>query len=84
MGKWIVGIFGFLIVVGIIATSGTQAISATWVVLNIIMAIDMVLLANKNKKKIAEETSMKCPTCAETIQREAKVCRFCNTVLSTS
>lgn len=84
MGKWIVGIFACLLVVGIYATTGLLFIVPTWIGLNVIMGIDMVILSNKNKKKIAEATTMKCPNCAEVIQREAKVCRFCNTKLTTA
>lgn len=47
------------------------------------VAVDMIILFSKNKKKIAEATTKKCPSCAEVIQREAKVCRFCNTKLET-
>lgn len=84
MGKWIVGIFACLLVVGIFATTGLAFIVPTWIVLNVIMGIDMAILSSKNKKKIAEATTMKCPNCAEVIQREAKVCRFCNTKLVTT
>ena len=45
------------------------------------MAIDMVILNNKNKAVIAQETTKKCPNCAELIKREAKSCRFCNAEL---
>jgi hypothetical protein len=81
MGKWIVGIFACLVVVGIYASSGLLFLGPVWVGLNLIMGIDMVILSNKNKKKIAEATTMKCPYCAESIQREAKVCRFCHAKL---
>ena len=43
-----------------------------------IMGIDMHILSNNNKKKVAEENMKKCPFCAELIQKEAKVCRFCS------
>jgi hypothetical protein len=82
MGKWIVGIFACLLVIGIYATTGLLFIAPTWIGLNVIMGIDMAILSSKNKKKIAEATTMKCPNCAEVIQREAKVCRFCNTKLA--
>lgn len=76
MGKWIVGIFACLLIFGIYLMSFLLIIPA-WIGMNIIMAIDMVILSNKNKQKFAEENTKKCPSCAETIQKEAKVCRFC-------
>jgi hypothetical protein len=82
MDKWIIGIFGCILVFGIYATTGTLFILPTWIGLNIIMGIDMAILSSKNKKEIAAATTMKCPKCAEVIKREAKVCRFCNTELS--
>lgn len=81
MGKWIVGVFCCLLVVGIYATTDVSFILPTWIALNVIMGVDMTILSGKNKKKIAEASTMKCPNCAEIIQREAKVCRFCNTKL---
>ena len=79
MGKWVVGIHPCLLVVGITQLLVWLFIFPTWIGLNVIMALDMVILNNKNKKKVAEATTKKCPNCAELIQREAKVCRFCNT-----
>jgi len=79
MGKWIVGIFACFLVVGVYATIGLLFIWQTWFMMNVIMGIDMFLLSNKNKKKILQETTKKCPNCAELIQRDAKLCRFCNT-----
>ena len=77
MGKWLVGIVGFLLIFGIYTSTGLLFLFSTWLVMNGIMAIDMVILNNKNKKLLAEQNTKKCPRCAETIQREAKVCRFC-------
>ncbi|MHB1236355.1 MAG: hypothetical protein ACYCY7_02220 [Gallionella sp.] len=68
MGKWIVGIFACLLIIGIYLTSALFFIVPTWLVMNIIMAIDMLILSNKNKKKVTEENMKKCPACAELIQ----------------
>jgi hypothetical protein len=50
----------------------------TWLAMNIMMAIDMLILSKRNKAKIIAETMKKCPACAELIKKEAKICRFCN------
>lgn len=78
MGKLIVGIFAFLLVIGIVVTSGFFVVVPTWIVLNIIMAIDMMILSGKQRRAAIDSSTMKCPQCAEIIQREAKICRFCN------
>lgn len=81
MGKWLVGIFAMLLIVGIFWNTGIAQIFTVWVSVNLIMAIDMYMLFNKNQEKLLLETSKKCPSCAETILKEAKVCRFCNSKL---
>ncbi|MDA8429406.1 MAG: zinc ribbon domain-containing protein [Geobacteraceae bacterium] len=78
MGKPVVGIFACLLCV-VISISAAILIVPVWLGMNVIMAIDMLILSNKNKKKLLEESTKKCPNCAELIQKEAKVCRFCST-----
>lgn len=77
MGKWVVGIFTTLLVMMIYMSTGLLIIMPTWIGLNLIMTIDMLILSGKNKKKFMQENMKKCPACAELIQKEAKVCRFC-------
>ena len=79
MGKWVVGVLACLLIISIMITTGLLFITPTWIGLNVIMIIDMMILSNKNKKKVLAITTKKCPNCAETIKREARICRFCNT-----
>jgi hypothetical protein len=78
MGRVIVGIGALLLFALAVAGSGLLFLLPIWLGLNIIMAIDMVILNDKRKKAIAAATLRKCPACAEMIQREAKICRFCH------
>ena len=84
MGKWIVGIFALLLIFTIYAMTGTTIIGQTWLIMNLIMAIDMFILFKKNKAKFDQENTKKCPNCAELIQLEAKICKHCNSQLAES
>lgn len=79
MGKWIVGIFACLLIVGIYFTSPLLFLVPSWIGMNVFMVIDMLILSSKNKKKLVAENTKKCPACAELVQKDAKVCRFCGT-----
>ncbi len=82
MGRVIVGIGAMLLVLAMCVTAGLLFIVPTWMGLNVIMAIDMVILFNKNKAAVTADTTRKCPFCAETVQKDAKICRFCQSRLT--
>ena len=77
IGKVIVGIAALFLIIGIYAVYALVGLLSSWFVMNIIMAIDMLILGNKNKKMIEDKTMMKCPECAEVVKYEAKICKHC-------
>ncbi len=79
MGKVIVGIGALLLVLGMFAVDVSYVLPV-WIGINVIMAIDMLILGKKNQKDVATKTMKKCPRCAEMVQKEAAVCRYCNTM----
>ena len=78
MGKVLVGIGALLLVLGMFAVNIAFVVPA-WIGINIIMAIDMLILGKNNQKNVSAKTMKKCPRCAELIKKEAAVCRYCNT-----
>ena len=77
MGKIALGIVAIFLVIGIYLQASIFTLFFTWITMNVIMAIDMVILGNKNKKEYEEATLFKCPHCAEMIKKEALVCKHC-------
>jgi len=65
----IVGIAALLLVIAIYATTSLYALFLTWIAINAVMAIDMVILGNNGKKAVEEKAVMKSPRCAELIKR---------------
>mgnify|MGYP006424190985 CR=1 FL=1 len=51
MGKIIVGIGAALLVFMIYLTNVTAYIIPTWLIMNLVMALDMIILQNKEQKK---------------------------------
>jgi hypothetical protein len=81
MGKVILGIAALFLIIGIYAVYALSGLLLTWIGMNIIMAIDMLILGNKNKKMIEDKTMMTCPHCAELVKNEAKICKHCKSSL---
>lgn len=52
MGKWLVGFFTLLLVLGILLTTSINMVTPVWGFLNIIMALDMWILFNKRKASL--------------------------------
>ncbi len=78
MERWIMSIL-VLIYAAFLVFVFSLPILPMWLLLNLIMSIDMINFSNKRKKLIAIASTKKCANCAEFVQREARICRFCNT-----
>lgn len=82
MGRVLLGICVLILILMIFAATPVFTMFSAWLGLNVVMAIDMLILGKKREKEIAKATTKICPKCAEAIKRNAKVCRFCGADVS--
>jgi TM2 domain-containing membrane protein YozV len=77
MGRIITGIVALVVFSLCFLIMSAAASSSIWFLANLVMAFDMTQLARKRRQLMAADQTRKCPECAEAVQKEAKVCRFC-------
>lgn len=87
VGRKYFGVFVLLILTGCVwgALNGIEPLAALGGIIAIVAAIDGYLAVNKYNRQIDEASLrrlVKCPHCAELIQLEAKVCRYCRCELA--
>ncbi|WP_312245776.1 hypothetical protein [Stutzerimonas nitrititolerans] len=73
MGRWFLGLVAGALILAIIFSAPAQNAVMVWLVMNLIMLIDMIVLHGKRKKQLQVE----CKSCAELINRNAKICKHC-------
>jgi TM2 domain-containing membrane protein YozV len=85
MGKIGLGITALLMTALLLIEASITTYLFVWAIMNVIMAIDMLLIGRKQQKEISEIVAMTtkvCPKYAETIKVDALVCRFCGADVS--
>ena len=82
LGRVILGILTLVLMVSVSIAAGFLWLVPIWAILNVIMALDMVILFNKRKAAIETASTRVCPFCAERVRLEATVCRYCQQKLT--
>jgi hypothetical protein len=82
MGRWFLGLIAGALILAIIFSAPAQNVMVVWLVMNLIMLIDMILLQGKNRKRYQTQTTIQCNFCAEPIQKQAKICKHCKEAVS--
>ncbi|MDP1570373.1 MAG: hypothetical protein Q8L86_10240 [Vicinamibacterales bacterium] len=77
MGRVILGLAALCLVSLVVVSTGLLLLLPTWLGINAIMAIDMVILFNKRRKA----QTRRCPRCAEEVQLQAEICKHCRSDL---
>lgn len=78
MGRWFLGLIAGALILAIIFSASAPNALIVWLVMNLIMLIDMIVLHGKRKKQLQIE----CYFCAELINRNAKICKHCKEAVS--
>lgn len=78
MGRWFLGLIAGSLILAIIFSAPAQNAVMVWLVMNLIMLIDMIVLHGKRKKQLQIE----CNFCAEPINRNAKICKHCKVAVT--
>lgn len=79
IGRVFLGLICFFIMGTVLLFSMATVVLAVpvWFFCQFIMAIDMISLnSSRNRKQLKSMT--KCPSCAELVLKEAKVCKHCS------
>lgn len=79
MGAWLVGLLALPCVVLVygFGVMMSPAFLVIWLAINAIMALDMLALDHRRRRKHDKRHMTDCPACAERVRKKAHICRFC-------